>query len=143
MNRIKNVYGLLSLLSFVFGVVIYITFRDLKNILLFTWIPKHGFFETILIPLNPSILTNIFRFNLPDMLWFVSAILLLRFIWFENIKIQMVYITIFYAIGIIFEISQISNKVPGTFDWLDLLFLGIGAFVESLLYNNFILRRYT
>jgi hypothetical protein len=33
------------------------------------------------------------------------------------------------------------EKIPGTFDWFDLLFLGIGAFVEGLLYKKFILRR--
>ncbi|MCL2196227.1 MAG: hypothetical protein FWB77_01285 [Treponema sp.] len=142
MNRIKNTYGLLSILSFIFGIVIYITFRDLKDILLFSWIPKPGFLETILVPLKPSIFANILRFNIPDMLWFLSAILFLRFFWFFKIKEQIIYISIFYAIGFIFEITQNFDKVPGTFDWLDLFFLGIGAFVESLLYNNFILRRF-
>jgi len=75
------------------------------------------------------------------MLWFISAILFFRFIWFYKFKEQTVYIICFYIIGFIFEISQISGKVPGTFDWFDLIFLSIGAFVESLLYKKFILRR--
>jgi glycopeptide antibiotics resistance protein len=67
--------------------------------------------------------------------------LFLRFIWFHRTKIQKAYIHCFYAIGAIFEISQLSEKVPGTFDFLDLLFMGIGAFIEGLLYKTFIKRR--
>jgi hypothetical protein len=122
--------------------VIYLLFRNVNDIVLFSWIPKPDFLGTILIPLKPSIFTNILRYNIPDMLWFISAILFFRFIWFYNIKIQAVYIRFFYGLGLVFEISQISGKVPGTFDWLDLLFMGIGAFVEGLLYKKFILRSY-
>jgi xanthine/uracil permease len=75
------------------------------------------------------------------MLWFVSGILLLRFIWFDRPKEQRVYISCFYGMGVIFEFLQLSKKVPGTFDLLDLLCMGIGAFVEGLLYNLFIRRR--
>jgi hypothetical protein len=109
--------------------------------ILFSWMPKPEFLKTTLIPLKPSILTDIFRYNLPDMLWFVSAILFLRFIWFNKIKVQVIYIICFYVIGFVFEISQLSEKVPGTFDWLDLLFFGIVSFVESLLYKFFTSRR--
>jgi hypothetical protein len=122
--------------------VIYLLFRNVNDIVLFSWIPKPDFLGTILIPLKPSIFTNILRYNISDMLWFISAILFFRFIWFYNIKIQAVYIRFFYGVGLVFEISQISDKVPGTFDWLDLLFMGIGAFVEGLLYKKFILRSY-
>ena len=37
----------------------------------------------------------------------------------------------------ILEASQLSKNVPGTFDWLDLFFMGVGAFVEGLLYKLF------
>ena len=141
MKRIRIVYGLLSLSSLILGMIIYLLFRDLDNIILFSLLSKPKFLETTLVPLKSSILTDILRFNLPDMLWFVSAILFFRFIWFYKIKIQMIYILCFYVIGLVFEISQLSEKVPGTFDWLDLLFFGIGAFVEGLLYKIFILRR--
>ena len=109
---------------------------------LFSWIPRPQFLKTILVPLQPSIFTDILRYNLPDMLWFISAILFLRFIWFYKLKEQMVYIICFYGIGLVFETSQLSEKIPGTFDWLDLLFMGIGAFVEGLLYKKFVLRSY-
>ena len=141
MSKIRIVYGLSSLLSLILGMVIYLLFRDFSNMLLFSWIQKTEFLETTLTPLKSSIFNDIVRYNLPDVLWFVSAILFFRFIWFNKIKVQKIYIMCFYVIGFIFEISQLSEKVPGTFDWLDLLFLGIGAFVEGLLYKTFILRR--
>jgi len=142
MKKNKTFYGLLSLLTLIIGMVIYLLFRDVNNMILFVWIPKPQFLKTILVPLQPSIFTNILRYNLPDMLWFVSAVLLLRFIWFYKVKTQAIYIWCFYGIALALEISQLSEKVPGTFDWLDLLFFGIGAFVEGLLYNQFILRRH-
>jgi len=141
MKKVRTLF-FLSLSSLIFGMVIYLLFRDLRNMVVFTWIPKPDFPGTILIPLKPSICSDILRYHLPDMLWFMSGILFLRCIWFYKLKEQTVYIICFYAIGLVIEISQLSEKVPGTFDWLDLLFLCIGAFVEGLLYKFFILRRY-
>jgi hypothetical protein len=142
MNKIRPFYGLLSLLTLISGMAIYLLFRDVNKMILFSLIPKPLFFKTILVPLQPSIFTDILRYNMPDMLWFISAILFLRFIWFYKYKEQTVYIICFYAIGFIFEISQLSKKIPGTFDLLDLIFLCIGAFVEGLLYKKFITRGY-
>ena len=136
MKRIRLIYGLLSLLTLITGIVIYFLFRDLNNISLFLWIPKPEFIKTMFIRLKPSIFSNILRYNIPDMLWFVSAILFLRFIWFYKINMQKAYILSFYVIGVLFETSQLSKNVPGTFDWMDLLFMGIGAYIEGLLYNS-------
>jgi len=141
MNKIRSVYVLLSLLTLISGMVIYLLFRDLNNMMLFSLIPKHNFFETTIVPLKSFFFTDILRYNLPDMLWFVSAILFFRFLWFYKIKIQTFYIICFYIIGFVFEISQLSEKVLGTFDWMDLFFIGIGAFVEGLLYKYFTIRR--
>ena len=141
MKNARLFYGLLSLLTLISGMAIYLLFRDVNNMVLFTWIPKPQFLKTVLVPLQPSIFTNILKYHLPDMLWFVSAILLLRFIWFYKAKEQTIYILCFYGIALVLEASQLSEKVAGTFDWLDLLFFGIGAFVEGLLYNIFIRRR--
>ena len=76
------------------------------------------------------------------MLWFISAVLFLRFIWFYKIKEQTIYIICFYVIGFALEASQLLEKVPGTFDWFHLFFMGIGAFVEGVLYNVFVKRRF-
>jgi hypothetical protein len=139
MNR--RFYGLLSLFSLIIGMCIYLLFRDLNNMILFRFFPKPEFAETVLIELQPSIFSYILKYNFPYMLWFLSGILLMRFIWFFNYKLQRIYVFCFYAIGIIYVLCKISKKFPGTFDWLDLLFMCIGAFVEGLLYKTFIRRR--
>jgi len=141
MKNKQMLYGLLSLLSLVTGIAIYLLFRDLNNMLLFSWIPKPVFAGTVLIPLRPSLFSNILRFNLPDTLWFLSAILFFRCLWFYQTKIQKAYIFSFYVIAAVFETSQLSEKVPGTFDLLDLVFMGFFAFLESLTFNLFIRRR--
>jgi len=142
MKNLRAFYGLLSFSSLISGMVIYLLFRDLNNMLLFMWLPKLAFTGTVLIPLRPSFFFDALKYNLSDTLWFLSAILFLRFIWFYKTQIQKIYIHSFYAIAAIFEICQLSKKVPGTFDLLDLFFMGVCAFIEGLLYNTSIKRRF-
>ena len=123
------------------GICIYLLFRDLNYIVFFAWIPKPDFIGSVSIQLPSSIFSYILLYNTAGMLWFVSGILFFRFIWFYRAKVQRVYIGWFCAAAAILEISQLSENVPGTFDALDLLFMGIGAFVEGLLYNIFVKRR--
>jgi hypothetical protein len=140
MKNIRTYYGLLSFFILLIGIVIYLLFRDLNNIILFTWISKPEFFQTILIPTKPSIFSSFLKYHLPDLLWFLSGILLLRFIWFYRYKEQNVYIIYFFLMGVIFEISQLSENIPGTFDCLDLFFMCMTALIEGLLYKIFIQR---
>ena len=141
MKEIKLLYFVLCVFSLIMGLGIYILFRDLNNIVLFEYISIPVIFQKTLFPMKTSNMTNFIRFHLPDMLWFLSGILFFRFIWFEKIKIQAFYILCFYVVGIMLEISQLSNKIFGTFDFLDLLFMSIVALVDGLLYRNLILRR--
>jgi len=135
----RRSYGLASFLSLVTGIGIYLIFRN-TNLLLFNWMPKLLFLKKIYIPIKQSIFTSILFYNLPDALWFLSGILLLRFIWFYRYKEQNIYIICFIIMGFVFEISQLSKNVPGTFDLLDLFFMGITALLEGLLYKVFIKR---
>jgi len=136
MKKNRLIYGLLSLFTLITGMLIYLLFRDINKMILFTWIPKPEFLKSNLIPLGSSIFSYILKYNIPDMLWYVSAILFFRFIWFYRKKEQTVYIICWYGIGLLFEISQLSEKIPGTFDWLDLTFLCIGALVEGFIYKK-------
>jgi len=141
MEKVRTTYALLSLLLLIIGMLVYLLFRDLNNLVLFTWIPRPEFAGNAIIQLPPSFLSNILKYNSAGMLWFVSGILFFRFVWFHRVKTQKAYIGCFYGIGAIFEIGQLSERIPGTFDLLDLLFMGIGAFGEGLLYNIFVRRR--
>jgi hypothetical protein len=135
----RRLYALVSLLSLLIGMGIYLFFRN-TNMLLFELMPKLLFFKNVYIPTKQSVFTSILFFNLPDALWFLSGILFFRFIWFYKQKEQKVYIICFFLMGAVFEISQLSENVPGTFDWLDLFFMGITALLEGLLYK-ILLRR--
>ena len=118
--------------------VAYLLFRDLSSLVFFAWIPMPipEFSRNVIIQLpEASPLFYVIRFNLNGMFWLVSGVLFLRCVLFYRIKAQRIYIWGFYAFGAIQEIAQVSENVPGTFDPLDLLFMGIGAFVEGLLYN--------
>jgi len=141
-NKSRFFIGLLSIFTLIIGILIYLLFRDLNNIILFSWIQKPQFYETVLVSLKPSIFSYFISYHLPDMFWFISGILFLRFIWFYNTKIQTIYIWCFYFTGFVFETSQLSEKIPGTFDRLDLLFMGIGAFIEGTLNIIFLRRRF-
>jgi hypothetical protein len=127
-------YGIASLVSLFIGFGIYLFFRKL-NILLFNLIPKPGFLENVFVPVRHSVFSSILLYNIPDALWFLSGILLIRFIWFGNKKWQRIYILCFYGVALIIETSQLSKNIPGTFDILDLLFMGITALIEGLLYK--------
>ncbi|MCL2233071.1 MAG: hypothetical protein FWB99_08350 [Treponema sp.] len=139
--KARIVYGLLSVLLLIMGICVYLFFRDLTRIIFFAWVPLPEFLKPALAELPPSIFSSIVMHNTAGMLWFVSGIMFLRFVWFYRAKEQKVYIGCFCAAAAIMEIAQLSEKVPGTFDVLDLLFMGIGAFVEGLLYNFYVKRR--
>jgi hypothetical protein len=136
----KRFYAVASLASLCLGLLIYLFFRNL-NIVLFTWLPKPPVLDALFIPLKPSVFSSFLRYHLPDILWFLSGVLFVRFLWFNERKWQRLYIAAFYAIALILEISQVWERVPGTFDPLDLLFMGISAFVEGALYKYFCTRR--
>jgi len=141
MKKLRGAYALLSALFLIMGMCIYLLFRDLTNIIFFVWMPKPESVGNITVHLPPSIFSNVLRHNLAGMFWFVSGILFFRFVWFHRAKTQRAYIWGFYGLGVILEASQLSEKIPGTFDLLDLLFMGIGALVEGLLYRFLLIRR--
>jgi hypothetical protein len=124
------------------GMVIYAFFRDISNMLLFHFFPKWSFLSELYIPLNAdSIWSYMFIYNLPYGLWCLSGLLLVRAVWFGNIKWRMIYGGIFIAIVMTYVFLKLPGIIPGTFDALDLIFMGFFAFMESLIFNLFIKRR--
>jgi hypothetical protein len=140
--KFKLAYCLAALVAFIGGVLIYAFFRNINNLVIFNFLPKPSFLESLYIPLGTnSIWAYLFVFNLPHGLWCLAGLLVIRAIWLTNIKWRAIYGGIFIAIISIFEISQLSEKRHGTFDVLDLTSYGVFAFVESITYNKFIKRR--
>ena len=81
----STIYLAASLTTLCLGLSIYLFFRSL-NIVLFQWLPKPAVLDTFFIPLQSSPFASFFLYNLPDALWFLSGVLLLRFMWFTNRK---------------------------------------------------------
>jgi len=140
-GRLKLAYYIAAFLTFLGGVTVYAFLRDINNMILFHFFPKIPFLSTLYVPVKTDALwPNIFRNNLPDGLWCLSGLLLVRAIWLHNAKWRAIYGGIFIAIALSFEISQLSGNMPGTFDALDLVFMGLFAFLESIIFNMFIRR---
>ena len=132
MNRVN--YLIASIVSLFIGFCIYLLFRDIENLYFFSKL-NIGNFNNIYFKLTSSIFFNIIKYNIPDMLWFLSGILFVRYIWYDKNNEQKIYILIFYGIGFILEIGQLKDNIYGTFDLMDLFFLGFGASLEGLIYN--------
>ena len=134
-KKLKTIYFIAALVFFFGGIAIYAFFRNL-NMVLFRFFPKPLFLDTLFIPVKTdSVLMRLFLFNLPDGLWFLSGLLIIRAIWLDNARWGTIYRGVFCAIALFIEISQFFKNIPGTFDLLDLLFMGIFAFLESVFFN--------
>jgi hypothetical protein len=133
-------YGIASLAALIGGLAIYFFFRS-RDIVLFAWLPQLPALDAFYIPLQPSVFASFLRYNLPDMLWFLSGVLLLRCLWAGQQKMQTAYIAVFYVLALSIEISQLGLGIPGTFDPFDLLFMGISALLEGVIYTYFSTRR--
>jgi len=135
-GKVRMLYGFSSFLFLVAGIGVYFLFRDLSGMVFFAWVPYHEFVGNVHIQLPSSALSNVLMYNTAGMLWFMSGILFFRFLWFRRPKTQKVYIACFCLLAATIEIAQLSGNVPGTFDPLDLLFMGAGALAEGLVYNR-------
>ena len=141
-NRLRLSYCFIAVLAFLGGIAIYIFFRD-HNVVLFQIFPKPTFLAAIPhIPFNTDTIWGyLFVFNLPHGLWCLSGLLVIRAIWLTNIKWRAIYGGIFILAISSLEISQLSEKMQGTFDVFDLTSYGVFAIVESITYNVFVKRR--
>jgi hypothetical protein len=137
-------YFTASGISLLAGIAIYFLFRN-TNMLLFDWFESIRWLNRFYFPLNTkdNRALAFFVYTLPDGLWLLSGLLFIRGIWHGNTNLCRTYIVIFCVIAVAFEMLQASTIIPGTFDALDLLFLGFTAFVESAIYKYFIMRRKT
>lgn len=139
---IKIVYLSLSVIALFLGVTIYASYRN-TDIVLFNWIAKPGFIDALYSPASTEtgIIKSMLVYNLPDGLWFLSGVLLMRSIWLPNLTYYRLYLLIFSLLAIIIEISQLKKNVSGTFDILDLIFMGLSVLMEGVVYKLFITRR--
>jgi hypothetical protein len=140
LNRLRFKYCLIAFLAFFGAIAIYAFFRD-HNFVLFQIFPKPFFLDMFYVPVRTdSILISMLLFNLPDGLWFLSGLLLIRAVWLANLKWRAIYGGIFALTALSMEILQLFESIPGTFDVLDIAVMAIFACVESTFFNLFVKR---
>jgi len=139
--KTRMVYCFAALLVFIGGVAIYLFFRDTGSLVLFNFLPRPLFLESLSVSFRPQTMPGyLFIYNLPHGLWCLSGLMVIRAIWLEDIKWRAIYGGTFLVIISVLEISQISQARNGTFDVLDIVFYVFFAFVESMIYIKFIRR---
>jgi hypothetical protein len=142
-NKARNlqfVFFSLSLFSIVAGFLIYYFFRE-NHILIYKW------FEFL--PKNNNIITfsdkhfwsDFLRYNLPDGLLVLSGLLFLRALWYEKWETFLIYRICFLIAVFLFEILQIFDGIPGTFDFFDLLTMGSIILLENIVHKILLIRR--
>ena len=130
-SRIRLTYVFAAFMAFFVGIAIYVFFRNHK-ILLFQIFPKPAVLDLFYYPVRvDSVLMSLFLFNLPDGLWFLSGLLLIRAVWLVHPKWRVIYACSFGLIALAMEILQVFANVPGTFDWLDIVFMALFSYTES------------
>jgi hypothetical protein len=141
-TRLKLKYFIAAFASLFIGIGIYAFFSNTNNILLFRFFPKLSLLSMLYMPIKKdSIWAYMLLYNLSDGLWCLSALLLIRAIWLANTFWNVIYGCIFFVIAIVFEIAQLAGIIHGTFDALDLVFMSLFAFMESIIFYLFIRRR--
>jgi len=134
MRRIR-LACLFVILPLIIGGLIYITLRS-TDLTMFRWFENLGFENAIIYLRNQIDWKNLpdwVKYNLPDLAWVFSFTSALYLVLKKNPSIlSLVGLTIPLLLGIISELGQLIQIVPGTFDPLDLAFYFGGAILPVL-----------
>jgi hypothetical protein len=140
-SQLRLTYCFAAFLAFLGGIAIYAFFRNL-SIVLFQFVLKPSFLDLLHFPVRTdSLLVSMFLFNLPDGLWFLSGLLLIRAVWLTDLKWRAIYAGLFALLALAMETAQIFDAIPGTFDFLDIAFMAFFALAESIIFNLSMKRR--
>ena len=127
-----------SILPLIFGTLIYLFYRK-KTLLVFQWIDIINLKEEVaylreLFNPNNNLYSNFFTHNLPDALWVYSftSFLIILYQKKENHNTSIIYF-IPLIIAATSEILQLTNLIPGTFDYID-LFSYVSSSIISIKY---------
>jgi len=120
------------------GGFIYLTYR-VDTLLMFGWFERLGMADIIQAlrywgeqyPLTPP---KWVVYSLPNALWLCSGLLILGSIWGDRPSTEMrLWLSGFLAIAIGGEIGQATGAIPGSFDWHDILLMGLASVCAVLI----------
>ena len=119
-------------LMIIIGTIIYVRYRH--DIIFFNWIPDtlHSIAPTV--KYSNSVFQDFIIYCLPDGLWYSSLI-----VFQDTFRRCTLYSKIIFGISIllpfVWEFSQLCDRVPGTFDLMDIL-----AYILALLLSLIIIK---
>lgn len=125
--KMQSIYRLIlcgvGILLLSLGGGIYVSFRP-TSLNLFKWFDKiqaTPLITQIRLFCKDLPLPDFVVFALPDGLWIASYLLFIVAIWRSFCRWEFTFASFMPIIGIISELGQFVNLVPGTFDWMDLV----------------------
>jgi hypothetical protein len=129
-------YMVFALFALCAGCAVYCFFRN-GDLLLYTWtgIPDLPGFQRQNAGDLPRFLIWLTG-SLPDGLWALSGIMLLRRVLWNNTKLCGIYLFVFCVFAFTYELLQISDKIRGTFDPADMCFMALAVVFERNLAKN-------
>jgi hypothetical protein len=135
LNGIKNLkYLITSIFTLVIGFVLYVFFRG-KELLFYKFINKLGFKNIVFQDWNiDTTIPDIIKYNVPDGLWLLSGIFIIRWIWLRQNIISSIYVSVFFLCALVFETLQYYGVINGTYDRVDIIVLAVAYSTEELLY---------
>ena len=134
---------LLSFLSLLIGVLIYLAFRS-TDIILFKFLNYFGLKNLIHDFRHFTydfkfILPNWFLYSLPDGLWLFSYQCIVLTIWkFSLNNNSLIWLFILPVLFILVEFLQLYDVLKGTFDWFDILFFIFGSLLPISINKKYI-----
>ena len=129
----KWVALLISCVSLITGVLIYFTWRDVLSPLFYYLkgcLPES--FTSQLEEVSASLdLPEWVLYAAPDGLWMFALCLIIWVIWdLKRSRKGMRWFIASGSMGILFEFAQAFDRMPGVFDWKDLVAMILGAFLS-------------
>jgi hypothetical protein len=127
-----------SFIGLLFAILIYLLFRNINFLYgLFTetntlWIVRSIRKETF--PIR-ELLADWFLYSLPDGLWAYSYVCLLLYLFKGQIdRARLIWLTAIPFAGVLIELLQLRNLLPGTYDPVDIIFILLGYFIPLFIY---------
>jgi hypothetical protein len=132
-RKTRILYAAFALVSLLLGFTVYYFFRN-GGLLFYTWIGAADLpvFQRQNGRHLPALLTWITG-SLPDGLWTLSGMMLLRCVLWNNKKLCRIYLLVFCIFAFSDELLQISEKINGTFDPSDVSFMVFAVVFEIFL----------
>lgn len=110
----------LGIMAIILGGGLYVFYRS-KSLPLFDWVRAIGIYDWVLSVRPAENVNSWLVSSLPDGLWLLSYMLLMSALCRFHVRESMLYSAPLIVVAFVSEFLQISDRIDGTFDMVDLL----------------------